>query len=222
MENVENVDRGFFPLGEELKLLPGILTPHGHESLVRLSSWMSFEKAAELFEDFMGIRVSKSVSQRYTEAAGAVYESMQTEEVERLEREMPAAPAGADKLQLSVDGAMVPIVHGQWAEVRTVVIGEVQPMVQERGEWVVHTRNPSYFSRKVSVREFERLALAEIQRRGVENAKQVWGSYGWGRMGTRVYRLSLPQCDADPRNSSCRRAYQSNRGSFCGEKEPPK
>ena len=68
---------------------------------------------------------------------------------------------------------MVPIVHGQWAEVRTVVIGEVQPMVQERGEWVVHTRNLSYFSRKVSVREFERLALAEIQRRGVENAKQV-------------------------------------------------
>ena len=173
MENVENVDRGFFPLGEELKLLPGILTPHGHESLVRLSSWMSFEKAAELFEDFMGIWVSKSVSQRYTEAAGAVYESMQTEEVERLEREMPAAPAGADKLQLSVDGAMVPIVHGQWAEVRTVVIGEVQPMVHERGEWVVHTRNLSYFSRKVSVREFERLALAEIQRRGVENAKQV-------------------------------------------------
>ena len=89
MENVQNVDRGFFPLGEELKLLPGILTPHGHESLVRLSSWMPFEKAAELFEDFMGIWVSKLVSQRYTEAAGAAYESMQTEEVERLEREMP-------------------------------------------------------------------------------------------------------------------------------------
>ena len=170
---VQSVDKQFFPLDEELKLLPGILTPHGHECLVRLSGWMPFDKAAELFEDFMGIQVSKSVSQRYTEEAGAAYVGMQTEEVEQLEREMPAAPAGADKLQVSADGAMVPLVHGQWAEVRTVVIGEVQPMVQERGEWVVHTRNLSYFSRKMTAEEFTRLALVEMQRRGVENAKQV-------------------------------------------------
>ena len=68
---------------------------------------------------------------------------------------------------------MVPLVQGQWAEVRTVVIGEVQPMVQERGEWVVHTRNLSYFSRKTTAEAFTRLALVEIQRRGVENAKHV-------------------------------------------------
>ena len=140
---------------------------------MRLSGWMPFDKAAELFEDFMGIRVSKSVSQRYTEKAGAAYVGMQTEEVEHLEQEMPAAPAGADKIQVSADGAMVPLVHGQWAEVRTVVIGEVQPKVEERGEWVVHTRNLSYFSRKMTAEEFTRLALVEIQRRGVENAKQV-------------------------------------------------
>jgi hypothetical protein len=64
----QNVGRGFFPLDEELKLLAGELTPCGHESLVRLSGWIPFEKAAELFEDFMGIRVSKVVSQRYTVA----------------------------------------------------------------------------------------------------------------------------------------------------------
>jgi hypothetical protein len=170
---VQSVDRGFFPLDEELELLPGILTPHGHECLVRLASWMPFDKAAELFEAFMEIEVSKSVSQRYTEEAGAAYEGMQGKEVESLERETPEAPAGADKLQVSADGAMVPLVHGQWAEVRTVVIGEVQPMVEERGEKVVHTRHLSYFSRKVSAEEFTRLALVEIQRRGVENAKQV-------------------------------------------------
>jgi hypothetical protein len=173
MEFVRSVDKGFFPLDEELKLLPGILTPHGHECLVRLSGWMPFDKAAELFEVFMEIQVSKSVSQRYTEEAGAAYVDMQTEEVERLEREMPVAPVGADKLQLSADGAMVPLVHGQWAEVRTLVIGEVQPAVEERGEWIVHTRNLSYFSRKVSAQEFDRLALVEIQRRGVEQAQQV-------------------------------------------------
>ena len=174
MAFVRSVDKGFFPLDEELKLLPGALTPHGHECLVRLAGWVPFWKAAVLFEDFMGIHVSKSMSQRYAEEAGAAYVGLQTEEVERLEREMPTAPAaGADKLQVSADGAMVPLVHGQWSEVRTLVIGEVQPKVEERGEWVVHTRHLSYFSRKVSAEEFTRLALVEIQRRGVENAKEV-------------------------------------------------
>jgi len=173
MEFVRSADKGFFPLDEELGLLPGSLTPYGHECLVRLASWMPFDKAAELFEAFMGIAVSKSLSQRYTEAAGLAYVSLQSKEVEQLERDMPAAPAGGDKLQMSADGAMVPLVHGQWAEVRTVVIGAVQPKVEERGEWVVHTRNLSYFSRKMTAEEFTRLALVEIQRRGLENAKEV-------------------------------------------------
>lgn len=173
MEFVQSVDKGFFPLDKELELLPGILTPYGHECLVRMASWMPFKEAAKLFEAFMLIPVSKSLSRRYTETAGAAYVDLQTEEVKRLERDMPDAPQGADKLQVSADGAMVPLVHGQWSEVRTVVIGEVQPKVEERGEWVVHTRNLSYFSRKVSAEDFTRLALVETQRRGVENAKEV-------------------------------------------------
>jgi hypothetical protein len=76
-------------------------------------------------------------------------------------------------MQISADGAMVPLLHGVWAEVRTLVIGEVQPAVEEKGEMVVHTQNLSYFSRKVSAQEFGRLALVEMHRRGVENAKQV-------------------------------------------------
>jgi len=154
-------------------LLPGVLTPSGQEHLDRLSSWMPFKKAAELLGDIQGIRVSEATSRRNSEAAGAAYVEMQTEEVEQLEKEMPEAPKGAEKMQMSADGAMVPLLHGQWAEVRTLVIGEVQPAVQEKEEWVVHTRNLSYFSRKTSSEEFERLALVEIQRRGVENAKQV-------------------------------------------------
>ena len=173
MESVRCVGRGFFPLDEELGLVPGGLTPSGEENLVRLSSWMPFERAVEMLADMQGIRVSPSVSRRSSESAGAAYAELQKEEVERLEKETPAAPPGAEKLQMSADGAMVPLLHGQWAEVRTLVIGEVQPAVQERGEWVVHTRNLSYFSRKISSEEFERLALVEVQRRGVENARQV-------------------------------------------------
>jgi hypothetical protein len=86
---------------------------------------------------------------------------------------MPQAVKGADKLQISADGAMIPLLHGVWAEVRTLVIGEVQPAAIEKGEKVIHTRNLSYFSRKVSAQEFQRLALVEMYRRGVENAKEV-------------------------------------------------
>ena len=168
MVSALNVERGFFPLDEELKLLPGELTPQGHERLVRLAGWIPFEKAAELYEEFTGILVSPIVSRNYTEQAGAVYEQLQNEEVEYLEQKMPAATAGAEKMQISADGAMVPLLHGVWAEVRTLVVGEVQVRGGE-----VHTDKLSYFSRKVSAQEFQRLALVEIQRRGIENAGQV-------------------------------------------------
>ena len=174
MACVPNAGRGFFPLDEELQLVPGKLTPRAHERLVRLAGWIpSFEKAVELFGDFLGIEVGKITSQRYTEEAGAAYEQIQKEEVEFLERQMPPAGCGGEKMQISADGAMVPLLHGVWAEARTLVLGEVQPAVEEKGEMVVHTQNLSYFSRKVSAQEFGRLALVEMQRRGVENAKQV-------------------------------------------------
>jgi hypothetical protein len=173
MGSAQGVGPRFFPLDEELALLPGCLTPLGHEQLVRLAGWMPFERAAELFEDFTRIEVSSALSRRYTEKAGEVYVELQTKEMEQLEREKPAAPSGADKLQISADGAMVPLLHGEWGEARTLVIGEVQPVVEEKGKAVVHTRNLSYFSRKVPAEEFERLALVEIHRRGVENAREV-------------------------------------------------
>jgi hypothetical protein len=163
----------FFPLDEELELLAGKLTPRGHEQLVRLSSYLPFEQAVELFEDFMGIHVSKDVGQRYTEEAGAVYEELQIEEVEELHKKRPKTRAMSGKLQISADGCMVPLLHGVWAEVKTVVIGEVQPAVLKAGERVVRTRNLSYFSRKTGSEEFERLSLGEMHRRGVENAKAV-------------------------------------------------
>lgn len=171
MENARSVERGFFPLDDELEILSGKLTPYGQERLVRLSGWVPFEKAVELFEEFTQIKVSRIVSQRGTEKAGAAYEELQQEEAQRLQTKSPRATAKPEKVQISADGAMVPLLHGVWAEVRTLVIGEVQPPVEEKGEQVVHTRNLSYFSRKVSAEEFETLSLPEMHRRGVENAK---------------------------------------------------
>lgn len=126
-----------------------------------------------MFGEFTGIKVSKIVSQRNTVKAGAVYEEIQKAEVKWLQKKMPRATVHPQKLQISADGAMVPLLHGVWAEVKTLVIGEVQPAVREKGQMVVHTRNLSYFSRKVSSEEFETASLGEMHRRGVQNAKAV-------------------------------------------------
>ena len=154
--------------------MPGKLTARDHECLVRLSGWMPFEKAVEILGEMLGIEVSKIVAQSYTEAAGAVYVQMQAEEVGKLEREMPEAIGEkVEQMQISADGAMVPLRHGIWAEVRTLAVGEVQSGKLKNGERDVHTRNLSYFSRKVNAQEFQRLALVEIQRRNVERAGTV-------------------------------------------------
>ena len=53
------------------------------------------------------------------------------------------------------------------------MVGEVQPPVEEKGERVVHSHNLCDLSRKVNAEEFQRLALVEIHRRGVEHAQEV-------------------------------------------------
>ena len=65
------------------------------------------------------------------------------------------------------------LLHGVWAEVRTLVVGEVQSPKEKHGEQVIHTQKLSYFSRKVNAETFCRLALVEIHRRGIENAKEL-------------------------------------------------
>lgn len=168
---------GFSPLDEELELggCAGNLSPRLHEWLVRLSVWAPFEQACKLLSDFAMVQVSQTTTRRHTEAAGAAYEMMQREAVEQIERMLPPSPQGPDKQLLSVDGAMVPLLHGQWAEVKTLVLGEVQePVWQEQTkEWVVRTGNLSYFSRMTDAGTFGRLALVEIHERGVERAAEM-------------------------------------------------
>jgi hypothetical protein len=147
--------------------------PCMHENLVRLGAWMPFGAATKMLGDMLGVQISPPQVRRMTEAAGAAYVALQTQAVERIEREAPEPLMGAKKMILSVDGAMVPLRHGAWAEVKTLVIGEVQPAVQAKGEWVVHSRNLSYFSRLATAEQFQRLSLVEFHQRGVEKAGEV-------------------------------------------------
>src|SRR5204862_7768760 len=87
----------FFPLDEQLGLLSGGLTPRAEETLVRLASWMPYAQAEELFQDLLGIQVSKATARRATLHTGEAALSGCEEELERLKREVRQAPGGADK-----------------------------------------------------------------------------------------------------------------------------
>jgi hypothetical protein len=166
--------RAFSPLDEELGLLPGALTPTLAEGLVRLGAEVpSFARAAALFAYFTGAAAPETSARRRTEAAGAAYVAVQAAELARLEREAPAGPAGPPLLQLSVDGAMVPLVGGQWAEVKTLAVGVVGQRLTREGVRAAATGELSYFSRLADAGSFARAATVETHRRGVAAAGRV-------------------------------------------------
>jgi hypothetical protein len=163
----------FSPLDEELGLVNGRLTPSLQASLARLGSQMPFERAVESLADTLRVWVSEPTARRQTQKWGAAYVDVQQEEVQRIMPELPPAPMGPEKMLLSVDGAMVPLVGGEWAEVKTLVLGGIDEPVWEGGEWKVHASELSYFSRLMEAEAFSQAALGEVHRRGVESAAQV-------------------------------------------------
>ena len=169
MEPALAVGEAFSPLDEELGLLSGGLTPRGEETLVRLASWMPFERARELLEDLLGMQVSLATARRVTLATGEAALAVCEAEEERLKQEVPQAPAGADKQAMSGDGAFVHLVGGEWVEVKTLTIGEVTR--NKRGE--VCMQQISSFSRLADTERFAEAALVETHRRGLERAAEV-------------------------------------------------
>jgi len=135
----------------------------------------SFQQAARLLALFCGVSVSEPTARRYCEAAGAAGEGLEQAELARLQEQRPPPPPGPEKQCLSVDGAYVPLGGGEWAEVRTLAVGAVSEPVLKEGAWGVHARELSYFSRLADAETFTEAALVEIQRRGVEGARQVAG-----------------------------------------------
>jgi len=158
----------FFPLDEQLALVPGSLTPTQEEHLVRLATWMPFACAGQMLQALTGVQVSEATVRRHTEQAGQIYETVQNEQSQgRSASPSPTTDAPA-QVVLSADGAFVPLVGGVWAEVRTVAIGEVKPDGDQ-----THTTNLSYFSRMTDAATFTELAGGEMQRRQVREAEQV-------------------------------------------------
>jgi hypothetical protein len=167
MGPAQTVGQGFFPLDEELGLSSSSLTPRHHEHLVHLGAWMPFAHAARMLNLLLGVQVSEPTVRRLTEQAGALCEAAQSQ------LSAPSATAACAKEVISVDGAYVPLIKGEWAEVRTVAIGEAKEEITATGQREVHTSELSYFSRMTNATTFAELAEVEMQRRGVSQAKAV-------------------------------------------------
>ena len=163
----------FFPLDEELELLPGELSATLAQGVARLGTKLPFEQAVAEVAFFWGVELEETTVRRHTEAAGAAYVAEQTAELERLEREQPPAPAGPAVQYLSADGAMVPLVAGEWAEVKTLAIGAVVGRPGPQGVPETQTTDLSYFSRLADAETFTHQAYVETHRRGTETATVV-------------------------------------------------
>ena len=151
--------------------MPGGLSPSLAEGVARLGALLPFRQAAEHLAFFWRVPLSEATVRRHTEAAGAAYVAVQAAEADRLAREAPAPGAGPAVQQVSADGAMVPLVGGEWAEAKTLVIGTVA--ADAAGE--PRARELSYFARLADHRTFRRGALVEAHRRGTETAGTVVG-----------------------------------------------
>lgn len=173
-------------------LLPGQLSPTLQAQEVRLATEIpSFERAARTFASFTGVHPSEASTRRTTEAMGAV-------EVRRVavlattpqavtgEREAgeagEAGEAPPERVSVFVDGAMVPLVQGEWAEVKTLAIGVPEPcprVTKGRAHQEVECVELSYFSRLANWERFCTEGVGEIRRRGVPQAGAVsFGSDG--------------------------------------------
>lgn len=108
-----------------------------------------------------------------TEEIGAAQVDLQDRLVAEIQAKCPESPDGPNLQMMSVDGAFIQIVGGEWKEVKTVALGVVQEPVEEKGEQVFHTKDLTYFSRMSEAKKFEEEALVEIHERGVEKAGKV-------------------------------------------------
>lgn len=159
-------------------LLPHVrTTPHLHQLIVRLGTWLPFEQVPEALRFLCGVSASKSAARRVTEQAGALLVEAETAEADRLEREMPRSPEGPAVQQVSADGAMVPLLGGEWAEVRTVAIGTIEQVLTttgpKKGTMQPKARKLTYFSRLTDAESFGHLATIATHRRGTERAGTV-------------------------------------------------
>jgi len=156
---------GFFPLDEQLGLVAGSLSPSIQDHVVHVATWMPFGRAVQMLQRYTGVQMSEATVRRHTYEVGKAAMAVQT-----TQESQPSEAEPTSKLIVSPDGAMVSLLKGVWAEVKTVAVGEVEPA--KSGE-SVHSTKLSSFSRMLEVETLTEQATGELQRRGVDQASEV-------------------------------------------------
>lgn len=134
-----------------------------------LGAAMPFAQVATVLQRTLGVRLSTSSVRRITLASGASLVEAETAEVVAIERTLPPVPQGPPRQQVSVDGAMVPVLGGEWREVKTMVIGALADPASAR------TTQHSYCSRLTNIEDFTHITTGELHRRGTFGADLVVG-----------------------------------------------
>jgi len=116
------------------------------------------------------VPISASTVQRLTETTGLAALAVAEAEAVLIQATWPPVPVGPDTAVVSVDGAMVPLLGGIWAEVKTVAVGVVEPADTDQPAAITHL---SYVSRLVDAQQFQTDTLGELHRRGIERAGPV-------------------------------------------------
>jgi hypothetical protein len=134
---------------------------------------LPFAQASKQLFALLDIQVSPSTVRQQTQQAGRASLAVQNEQARPLAGCPEETPA--ERMVMSADGAFVPLIGGQWGEVKLLAIGQVE--VHEPGGAdampTVNTTHLSYFARLTDVTTFSEQASAEIRRRGLDRAKEV-------------------------------------------------
>lgn len=156
-----------------MELGTGTFDPWVTESIVLLGTVMPFERVPLVVDRLLTLPVSVETARRLTERIGETRVALEAAEAERVRATLPMPERGPAVQQLSLDGAMVPLVGGEWAEVKTLALGEVEPVTASDGRQRIRTTALSYFSRLTDAETFRELARGEVYRRGTAAAAVV-------------------------------------------------
>src|SRR4051794_24597201 len=166
-------EAAFSPLDEELELGTEAFDPWLVESIVLLGTVMPFERVPVVMDRLLTIPVGVETARRLTERLARTRVVLEDAEAERVRAMLPMPASGPAVQQVSLDGAMVPLVGGEWAEVKTLAVGEVEQTTAADGSRQIRTTALSYFSRLTDAETFRDLARGELYRRGTAAATEV-------------------------------------------------
>lgn len=105
----------FFPLDEELGLLPGSYTPSLQEAMTRLGAKLPYAQAQAEIKSFCHTLVSEPTLRRQTTENGRAGEAIVKVETRQIEQGEISAGAQPSKLLISADGAYIALTGGNGA-----------------------------------------------------------------------------------------------------------